>query len=372
MKSRLLACFAIGSLFALPAHAEEITVAAAAPITGPQAYFGTALHNGMRMYFEEANAAGGINGVTFVFESHDDKADPREGTLVAQRFCDDDDVVIALAHLNSGVTLPTLPIYADCGIGQVVLASNPTITQQGHTHIVRPVANDLAQGKLPAEHARAKLNAQTAAIVHDKQAFGQGVSEIFEKAFKDAGGKVSSISAVNPTDVDFTALITQLKGQSPDVVYLGAVMPQLSLFAKQMKEQGLNAQLIVPDGAHHPDFISQAGADAAEGVLISFQMPPIDANDEMKAFNAAYKERFKEDVGAFSIFGYVAAKIVGEAVKQAKEPTREGLLEAIHNVNFDSPLGKISFTPEGDLVVAPIFLYQVKDGNFVLVGQTSE
>ncbi|WP_137389814.1 branched-chain amino acid ABC transporter substrate-binding protein [Rhodoligotrophos defluvii] len=367
---RTIAGIVAALLLTAGAQAEELGVGAAAPITGPQAYFGTTLQNGMRMYFDEVNAAGGINGNTFVFHGEDDKADPREGTLVAQKFCDDDSIVAVLAHFNSGVALPALPIYSDCGMPQINIASNPAITQQGFEHIVRPIANDFAQAGFPAQYARETLKAEKAAVVHDKQAFGQGVAEIFSDNFTKAGGTVTSTSSVNPTDVDFTALITQLKGQQPDVVYLGAVMPQLALFAKQMKEQGLNARLIVPDGGYTPDLISQAGKDAAQGVLVSFQVPPMDSTEALKKFAADYKAKFGQDVGAYSVYGYVAAQVLGEAVKLAEEPTREGILAVLHDVKFDSALGPIEFTPEGELTTAPIFLYEVKDDGFVLAGKS--
>jgi branched-chain amino acid transport system substrate-binding protein len=370
MKKRAMLSIAAALLMTTAASAAEIGIGAGAPITGPQAYFGTTLQNGMKMYLDEVNAAGGINGNTFVFRGEDDKADPREGTLVAQKFCDDDSIVAVMAHFNSGVTLPTLPVYSDCNLPQVVIASNPTIAQQGFKHLVRPIANDFAQAGFPAKYARETLKAEKAAVVHDKQAFGQGVAEIFSNDFTKLGGKVTSTSSVNPTDVDFTALITQLKGQEPDVVYLGAVMPQLALFAKQMKEQGLNARLIVPDGGYTPDLISQAGKDAAQGVLVSFQVPPMDSSDALKEFSKAYKEKFGQDVGAYSIYGYVAAQVIAEAIKKAKEPTREGILEVLHEVKFDSPLGPIEFRPEGELTSAPIFLYEVKGDDFVLAGKS--
>ncbi len=61
--------------------------------------------------------------------------------------------------------------------------------------------------------------------------------------------------AVAPTDVDFTAVLAQIKTKAPEVIYLGAVMPQLALFAKQMHEQGIKATMLVPDGAYTPDYM---------------------------------------------------------------------------------------------------------------------
>ena len=88
----------------LPAAAEEVSIGAEAPLSGPQALFGVTWHNGIKMYFDEVNAKGGVNGKTFKLVQLDDKADPREGTLVAQKFCDDASIKTVIGPFNSGVS----------------------------------------------------------------------------------------------------------------------------------------------------------------------------------------------------------------------------------------------------------------------------
>jgi len=356
--------------FLLPAAAEQVLVGAEAPLSGPQAMFGVTLHNGIKMYFDQVNAEGGVNSKTFELVPLDDKADPREGTLVAQKFCDDPAIKMVIGPFNSGVAQASLSLFADCGMPQLELGTNPTLTEQGFTNVFRPVANDFAQGGLPATYAHDALKASKAAIVHDKQVFGQGVAAIFAENFEKLGGTITSTSPVNPTDVDFTALITQLRAQQPDVIYLGAVMPQLALFAKQMKEQGLKATLMVPDGGYTPDLIAQAGKDAAQSVLVSFQVPPMDSSEQLRSFATAYKAKFKEDVGPYSVYGYVAGQIAVEGVRRAASTTRGDIVNALRAVKINTAVGPIEFTNVGELKVAPVFLYAVKGDGFRLVASS--
>ncbi len=313
------------------AHADEVTIASAGPLSGPQAFFGVTWQNGMQLYLDEVNKSGGVNGHTFKFVKMDDQADPRQGTLVAQKLCDDDSVKVVLGHFNSGVVLPTLPIYAQCDMPDIIFGSNPALTQQGVTNIVRPVPNDFIQGALPAHYARDDMKAERAAVVNDKQTFGEGVSRIFAERFKQAGGTVTSISQVNPTDVDFTALITQLKQQNPQVVYLGAVMPQLALFAKQMHDLGLDAKLFVPDGGYTPDLPKQAGDAAAQAIYVTFQVPPYDSSPELVDFTKRYTAAFHSDPGAYSVYGYILAQIAVAAIKNAPKLDRA---DAYHGAAF--------------------------------------
>ncbi|RAI01668.1 branched-chain amino acid ABC transporter substrate-binding protein [Acuticoccus sediminis] len=357
------------SLLATPVLAEEMTIGLSAPLSGAQAYFGNTWHNGFKLYADALNKAGGVNGVTINYNQQDDKADPREGTLVAQLFCDDDDVVIGLVNFNSGVAQSTLPIYDDCGLPNMTFGSNPSLTQQGYEYMVRPVANDLAGALLPAQYALETLGAKTAVIVNDKQVFGQGISEIFGKNFKDGGGEVLDTLAVAPTDVDFSAVLGQIKQMNPDVIYLGAVMPQLALFARQMHDQGVKATLMVPDGGYTPEFIEQAGAENVEGATVAIQVPPMDASDAIKDFAAKYQEAYGEEPGPYSIYGYVQGQILEEVLKTTADLSREAMNEALHNVSVDTVMGHLEFDENGDLKVAPSFLYKVEDGAFVLIDQ---
>jgi len=355
-------------LLASPTFADEITVGMTAPLSGPQAFFGSTWHNGFKLYVDALNAAGGVNGTTIAYDQEDDKADPREGTLVAQKICDNAKVKIGLVNFNSGVAQVTLPIYEDCGLGTMSFASNPSLTKQGYKLMVRPVANDTAGALLPAEFALNKMGAKTAVIVNDKQVFGQGISEIFAGNFKKGGGTVLATDSVNPTDVDFTALLTQIKQQKPDVIYLGAVMPQLALFAKQMKDQGVTAHLLVPDGGYTPELIDQAGEANVQGVLTAVQVPPMDATPAIKDFAAKYKAKYGQDAGPYSIYGYIQGQILEAVLKSTKDHSREAMAKALHAVKVDTAIGTLEFDATGELKVAPSYLYQIEGKSFKLVG----
>ncbi|MBD8556137.1 branched-chain amino acid ABC transporter substrate-binding protein [Rhizobium sp. CFBP 8762] len=366
---KFIASLALGAaVIAAPAAARDITIGLAGPISGPQAFFGTTWHNGFKLYIDKLNAAGGVNGVTVKIQQEDDQADPRQGTLVAQKFCDNDDVLLGIVNFNSGVAQSTLPIYEDCSFPTMTFGSNPSLTQQGYKFMVRPVANDFAGALLPAEYALQKLSAKTAVIVNDKQVFGQGISEIFGKNFTEGGGKVLDTLSVSPTDVDFSAVLAQVKTKNPDVIYLGAVMPQLALFAKQLHEQGVKATLLIPDGGYTPDLIAQAGEANVQGTLVAIQAPPTDASPAIAEFAKAYKDKYGQEPGPYSIYGYVQGQLLESVLKSTKDLTREDMNDALHAVKADTAIGTLEFDDVGELKVAPSYLYRVEGDKFVLAG----
>src|SRR6266513_5330962 len=95
-----------------------IAIGSVAPLTGGIAHLGKDNENGARLAVEEANAAKiRIDGKEAVFDlvSHDDQADPKVGTTVAQKLVDAK-VAGVVGHLNSGVTIPASAIYNGAGI----------------------------------------------------------------------------------------------------------------------------------------------------------------------------------------------------------------------------------------------------------------
>src|SRR5215208_3984424 len=211
----LLSVLAGGALIAShPAYA-EMRIGTAGPLANAQALFGNTWQNGMQLAINEVNSAGGVNGQKIELVREDDQGDPKQGTLVAQKFCDDDSIVAVVANFNSGVTIPSSDVYHRCGMPQVTNSSNPKVTAAGYTNLFRPIANDFMQGGAPATYALQTLGAKKAAIVHDKQAFGEGVATVFRTTFEKGGGSITSYSGVTATDVDFSAIITQLKTENP-------------------------------------------------------------------------------------------------------------------------------------------------------------
>jgi branched-chain amino acid transport system substrate-binding protein len=90
----------IGLLLANPASA-QIQMGVAGPITGGSAAFGAQLKNGVEQAVEDINAAGGILGQKIAISIGDDRADPKEGVSVANKFVGDG-VKFVIGHFNSG------------------------------------------------------------------------------------------------------------------------------------------------------------------------------------------------------------------------------------------------------------------------------
>lgn len=340
-----------------------VKVGHAAPLTGPQAHLGKDNENGVRLAIDELNGKGfeiGGKKVTFELMSEDDQADPRIATTVAKKFVDEG-VHVVIGHLNSGTTIPASRIYNEAGIVEVSpSATNPKYTQQGYKGAFRVMANDVQQGKALGEFAVKDMGAKKIAIIDDRTAYGQGLADEFEKAVVANGGSVIVREFTNDKASDFTAILTKIKGQKPELVFYGGMDGQGAPMARQMKTLGLTAKFLGGDGIHTAEFMKLAGP-AAEGVTASLPGVPL----ESMPHGPDFKQKFESKYGVIQLYApycYDAMMVIAHAMQRAGSVEPAKYLPEMGKTNHDGVTANITFDENGDLKGGAISVYRVEGG----------
>jgi branched-chain amino acid transport system substrate-binding protein len=355
---------------AAPAAKPEITVKLGhvAPMTGPQAHLGKDNENGARLAVEELNAKGlEVGGAKVKFEllGEDDQADPKQGTLVAQKLVDAK-VNGVIGHLNSGTTIPASKLYADAGIPQISgSATNPKYTQQGFATAFRVMANDEQQGKALGEFA-AKQGAKTVAVIDDRTAYGQGLADEFRKAAEANGLKVVATEYTNDKATDFKAILTKIKSKKPDLVFFGGMDAQGGPMAKQMAELGLKAKFLGGDGVCTPEFM-KLGGPATEGHYCSLPGKPLEKLAKGPEFRDKFTKKFNAEIQLYAPYVYDAVMVMADAMKRANSVEPAKYLPEIGKTKYDGVTAGIEFDQKGDLKDGAISLYQYKGGKLEYV-----
>ncbi len=355
---------------AAEAPAEVIKIGHVGPLTGGIAHLGKDNENGARLAVEEINAAGGlkVGDKTYKFElvAEDDKADPKEGTLAAQKIVDSGAVAV-VGHLNSGTTIPASKIYADASVAQISpSATNPKYTEQGFKTAYRVVANDNQQGSVLANYAAETLKAKTIAIIDDRTAYGQGLADVVEKVAKEKGLKVVGREFTNDKATDFNAILTKIRGAKPDVVMYGGMDATAGPMAKQMKQLGIKSTFLAGDGVCSPEFIKLAG-DAAGILHCSMAGEAVEKMAKGADFVAKYKAKFNQDVQIYSPYAYDAVYVVADAIKRAGKADRASITAAMPAANYEGVTGTIAFDEKGDIKGGAISMFKVNDGKMEYV-----
>jgi branched-chain amino acid transport system substrate-binding protein len=353
---------------AAPAGALVVTIGHAAPLTGPQAHLGKDNENGVRMAIDDLNAKGfqiGGKPVQFVLDSEDDQADPRVATTVAQKFADGK-VNAVIGHMNSGTTIPASRIYHDAGIVEVSpSATNPKYTQQGYTNAFRVMANDVQQGQVLGNYAVTDMAAKHIAIIDDRTAYGQGLADEFEKAVKAGGGSIIDHEYTNDKAQDFTAILTKIKGSSPDLIFYGGMDGQGAPMVKQMRTLGISTPFLGGDGIHTAEFMKLAGP-AADGVTATLPGVPIDAMHG----GSEFKQRFETKYGKIQLYApycYDAVMVLAQAMQRAGSTDPAKYLPEMAKTNYPGITANITFDGKGDISGGAITVYRIKNGEWAML-----
>src|SRR4051812_21008587 len=188
----------------------EVKIGHVAPLTGGIAHLGKDNENGARLAIDEANAAGiKIDGkaVKFTLVAEDARADPKEGTTVAQKLVDAK-VAGVVGHLNSGTSIPASPIYNQAGIPVISgSATNPQLTEQGFKVTFRVVGRDDQQGPAIANYLASEAKPKIVAVIDDATAYGEGLANEVEKALKAAGVKTLPREKGDDKKTDWKAIL---------------------------------------------------------------------------------------------------------------------------------------------------------------------
>src|SRR6185369_11025621 len=172
--------------------------------------------NGVALAVIQANAQKLVIGgqrVRFVMASEDDQADPKIGTLVAQKVVDAK-VAAVIGHLNSGVSIPASDIYDRAGIPMISgAATNPLLTERGMKTVFRTVGRDDQQGPAIALYIAKQMKARKVAIIDDKTAYGEGIAVEVEKSLRAAGVSVVAHERTTDKETDFKSILTRIKAK---------------------------------------------------------------------------------------------------------------------------------------------------------------
>jgi branched-chain amino acid transport system substrate-binding protein len=356
MKPWLTLGLAFGlALAAADTASAQVKLGVGGPLTGGSAAFGAQLKNGVEQAVEDINAAGGILGQKIQLYVGDDRADPKEGVSVANKFVGDG-VKFVVGHFNSGVTIPASEVYQENGILEITpAATNPKVTERNMWNIFRTCGRDDQQGAVAGDYIVKNFKGKKIAIVHDKTTYGQGLAEETRKTINGKGLKESLFEGVNKDDKDFSALVSKVKAANADLVYWGGLHDTGGLILRQLRAQGVKATFMGADGITDDEFAAIAGP-GAEGTLMTYGPDPRkrpEAKDVVAKFRA---KNFEPQ--AYTLYSYAAVQIIKQAAEAAKSLDPKKVAAQIKSgQKFKTVIGDLSYDKKGDVTRLDYVVY---------------
>jgi branched-chain amino acid transport system substrate-binding protein len=364
MKKYLLtgAALSFAAMMAAASAWADVSIGVAGPITGQYASFGEQLKRGAEMAVKDLNDAGGVNGEKITLEVGDDACDPKQAVAVANQMVSKG-IKFMAGHFCSGSSIPASKVYEEEGILQITPAStNPKFTDEGGWNVARVCGRDDAQGKVAGAFIAGHYKDSKIAIIDDKSPYGKGLADETRKALNAAGVKEAMDESYTAGEKDYTALVSKMKEAGVDVVYVGGYHTEGGLILRQMRDQGMKAQMISGDAFNTAEFWTITG-DAGEGMIFTFAPEPRNFPEAK-----AVVEKFKAggyDPEGYTLYAYAAIQAWSQGAAATKGTDGKKIAEWLRAGNpVKTVLGELSLNEKGDIKDAKYVWYKWSAGKY--------
>ena len=351
-------------------------------LSGDAASLGIPISQGVEYAVNEANEAGDLP-CELEYMAEDSQGDQTQAPALAEKLVGTENLIFCACPYFSGETLATGGIFAAAGVAISGTGTNETIDEQENPPFTtwhRAVAPDNIQAEVAAAYIEGGLGATTTAVIHDNQDYSKGLADAVKENLGDAA---EGPFIINPEESDFSAVVSQVKAVDPDVVFYGGYTPEAGPLLKQLREDGVDATFLSDDGTKAPDFGSLAGAENAEGALVT--CPCVDplkidaAADFVEGMRAEYG---KTAPGTFAADVYDVTKMVIEGLADYEGDVedyiaiREHVVSIFDEANYEGIAKTYSWDESGEFQGGPediwIYEWSNEEENFVSVGPAAE
>jgi len=368
---RAIVCTAILGLILVGCkHSDDsIVVGCMAPFTGEAATYGRSTRRGVELAVEQINARKFLSKpLTVDFE--DDRMEPREGLNAFHKLVDIDHVPVILGPFGSSVVMSCAPLANSSKT--VIITASATADQiaDAGDYVFRIVPPNSKQGFDLAEFSIHKLGAKRAAILYQTNDYGMTLRDSFTSTFQKEGGAILRSEGYPLGAVDYRAALTHIKPLKPDVIFFPLHQKEAALMLRQAKELGISSAFISADGAYTNDLISAAGGAAENTYFSTMALAFGVADDQIKSFQQAFREKFGEDPDVYAAYYYELTNLLAQVIRNSgsnNEAIRQGLVSMTGNNAYHGITGETSFDSKGE-VNKNFYIYQVRNGRFELVG----
>ncbi|MBS3021051.1 hypothetical protein DJFAAGMI_03815 [Comamonas sp. PE63] len=332
--------------------AQAWTVGQVAPMSGAEASQGRAYAQGMRLYFDQVNKAGGVQGQPVELASLDDLGHPEETVAKTRKLLSESRPVVLAGYFgnrNLSALLESksldgsqIPLVGYQSTDTRVLASSHMFsTRAGLVEQVAKISTHLAT-----------VGITRLALVFEERPDAQELTALVTKAVNPSGAKlVTSAMLKSRSGSDKAVQELQASRASPQAILLVASSPATAAFVEAYRMEGGTAQIYATAEADIEQLAKRLPVEYMSGLSIAQVVPsPYKVsgklNKEFRDATIAAGKSLDVPVSFAMMEGYVNAKVIVEAMRRSQPVTPEKMSAALRGLeSFDLGGYWVNFKP---------------------------
>ncbi|MYA59932.1 MAG: ABC transporter substrate-binding protein, partial [Chloroflexi bacterium] len=246
---------------------EPIRIGTLIDATGDLAAFGPPIVLATDLAALLVNEAGGIDGRPIEMVHRDSGTSPQIATDAASALVNVDGVEAIVGSLSSGVTLAVAESVTIPG-GAVLVSpasTSPAITNLDDDDTVyRTTVSDALQGVIAAQLA-SQLGYDNVATLYINNAYGEGLSTVFESTFESLGGTVYAAVPIEGGQASYVSELRQASQGGATVLMAISYPETAGVYLREAVEGQFFEEFMFVDGTKNQEMFDTLGADSFEG-----------------------------------------------------------------------------------------------------------
>jgi len=353
----------------------EITLGMHTDLSGVAATYGVSSANGVKMRFDDINAAGGINGRKINVIIEDQAYQVPKAVQACNKLINRDNVFAFVAALGTPMNNACFKDQLAAGVPNLFPLSAARSMFEPYDRLkFYGAASYVDQIRSAVNYFVNKKDKKTICVMYQDTDFGKEILIGAEMQAKQLGVKIAATSAHKPTDQDFTASLTNLKTAGCDLVLMGTIVRDTIIPYVAARKMGWTDVDFVGSAALYDGVVGAAqGMDGLYGMGLT-EMPYADSSVEsVRKFVAAYKTKYNVDPNIGAVYGYDAADLTATGLKNAgADLTLDSFINGMESIRnyqdiFNGP--QVNFGPNIRQGANSSFLAVVKGGRWTRVTQ---
>jgi branched-chain amino acid transport system substrate-binding protein len=335
----------------------KIVLGSVTPVSGPPSLLGKAHMLALKVWQEDVNARGGINGRKVEIRQDDDGYVPQRALQGVKRLNEVENIFGLIGTSGSAMLQAMLPYINEQKIPTInamaVSASHFTPPNKTVFVIGPTYCQELSVAMAHLVKTK-NLQKEKFALVYQDDEFGTDVRCGYQKAVKALGlNSVSEVVFKRGTK-DFSAEMLSLKQAGATFLASGGVVAEHSMLMKEAAKNQMAMTILAVHSAHLTPVQALAGA-AGDGYFVADYVPPLTdmAVPGMARFMGLAQKVLSPDelkaLNRYSVTGYIGALLMEDAIRRCgKELTRACVvdkLEATKSFSTDGLASPITFSP---------------------------
>jgi branched-chain amino acid transport system substrate-binding protein len=353
--------------------ATEVTFGMHTDLSGVAATYGVSSSNAVKMRFDEINDGGGINGRKIKVIIEDTAYQVPKAVQACNKLINRDKVFAFVAPLGTPMNNACFKDQFAVGVPNLFPLSAARSMYEPYERLkFYGAASYVDQVRSGIDYFVKTKGKKAVCVMYQDTDFGKEVLEGAEQQTKKLGIKVVETTAHKPTDQDFTAPIGKLRSAGCDLIIMGTIVRDSIVPYTTARKAGWNDVDFLGSAAVYDLVVGAAqGMEGFYGMGLT-EMPYVDSGvASVKKFVEDYKKKFNVDPNIGAVYGYVAADLTVQGLKNAgKDLTLDSFIKGMEAIKgykdiFNGP--QVSFGPNIRQGANSSFLAQVKAGKWVRV-----